>query len=220
MCVSPVISLLLCCSEDGTLILWLFDAQKPLRVFRGHTDSVFGVAISPDGKRLFSSSDDKSIVIWDLNTAQKLGVLNPQDVKNPHRDGVLCLAIRGSLLVSGSRDNTVKLWNVSASPGQCLLRTLKGHLRWINSVAITTEGPVRIVSGSLDRFVCVWDSEGTKLNELMDEGLVYGVAISPNGSFAAAGTSENVIRVWDLGTSTLLITLKGHCEYVNAVLFV
>ena len=57
------------------------------------------------------------------------------------------------MIVSGSRDKTLKLWD--AQTGQETL-TLKGHSRLVNSVSFSPDGK-RIVSGSWDDTVKVWD---------------------------------------------------------------
>src|SRR5260370_32393650 len=60
----------------------------------------------------------------------------------------------GSLVVSGSHDKTVKVWD--AGTGKDLL-TLQGHTDWVSSVAVSGDGR-RIVSGSHDKTVKVWDT--------------------------------------------------------------
>jgi len=58
----------------------------------------------------------------------------------------------GGTLVSGSADNTVKVWRLSDG---ALLRTLTGHVWSVNSIAISTDGGM-LVSGSGDETIKVW----------------------------------------------------------------
>src|SRR5262249_17214647 len=49
--------------------------HSELLTFRGHTDKVFAVAFSPDGKRLASAAADRTIKVWDAVTGQELFTL-------------------------------------------------------------------------------------------------------------------------------------------------
>ena len=66
-------------------------------------------------------------------------------------------------MVSGFRDETVKIWD--ASTGACL-NTLEGHSEHVNSVCMSSDGS-RVVSGSKDKTVKIWDAtSGACLNTL------------------------------------------------------
>ena len=92
----------------------------------------------------------------------------------------------GKRIVSGSQDNTVKVWD--ADKGTELL-TLKGHTNWVNSVAFSADGK-RIVSGSWDNTVKVWDADkGTEMLTLKGHtGWVTSVAFSPDGKRIVSGS--------------------------------
>ncbi|MEH1961164.1 MAG: serine/threonine protein kinase, partial [Nostoc sp.] len=55
-------------------------------------------------------------------------------------------------LASGSRDQTIKLWNLATGEQ---IRTLTGHSDWVESVAISPDGKT-LVSGSGDRTIKIW----------------------------------------------------------------
>ena len=61
----------------------------------------------------------------------------------------------GTLLASGSRDRTIKLWNVES---RTEVATLKGHSNSVNSVAFNSEGTL-LASGSDDRTIKLWNVE-------------------------------------------------------------
>ena len=48
--------------------MWDLDTGCALRTLKGHSDSVYRVAVTPDGKRAVSASWDKTLKAWDLAT--------------------------------------------------------------------------------------------------------------------------------------------------------
>ena len=72
-----------------------------------------------------------------------------------HADWAFSVAVTpdGSQIVSGSGDDTVKVWDLNTG---ALLRTLTGHTDRVLSVAVTRDGS-QIVSGSFDKTLKVWD---------------------------------------------------------------
>ena len=97
-------------------------SPRPDRFLWGHTDGVYSVAFSPDGKTLASGSRDNTILLWDVTRGERL-----REFKG-HTSLVYNVAFSpdGKTLASGSRDNTILLWDVSS--GQ-RLQELKGHTR-------------------------------------------------------------------------------------------
>jgi WD40 repeat protein len=135
-------------------------------------------------------------------------------------------SLDGKRIVSGSFDNTLKLWD--AQTGQETL-TLKGHSHWVNSVSFSPDGK-RIVSGGEDGFgsyregaggVKVWDSAtGQESLTLGSKDCSYtSVCFSPDGKRLASGDTDKTVKVWDAATGQKLLTLKGHSGYVASVCF-
>src|ERR1700679_744655 len=70
---------------------------------------------------------------------------------------IRCIALSGEcdLIVSGSQDNLVQVWDAKTG---AQLRELQGHTNWVNSVAFSPEGS-QIVSCSADHSVRMWDAK-------------------------------------------------------------
>ncbi|PPQ90908.1 hypothetical protein CVT25_007869, partial [Psilocybe cyanescens] len=108
---------------------------------------------------------------------------------------------------------------VNASLGGTLLMTLS-LCSGVNAVAFSADGS-RIISGSTDRLVQVWDAlTGDKklvLNGHTDS--VYSVAFSCDGSHIISGSMDGSVRVWDVLTGNEKLVLNGHTNLVNSVAF-
>jgi WD40 repeat protein len=111
------------------------------------------VSFSPDGKRIVSGSEDKTLKVWDSQTGQEKLTFKG------HSEPVSSVSFSpdGKRIVSGSgrvASGEIKVWD--AQTGQETL-TLTGHSDWVESVSFSPDGK-RIVSGSLDGTVKVWDA--------------------------------------------------------------
>jgi WD40 repeat protein len=154
-----------------------------VRILQGHSNSVSGVAITPDGRPAVSASWDTTLRVWDLESGQSVRTLEGDG------SSVTGVAITpdGHRAVSVSFDNTpLRVWDQES--GQSL-RTLEGHSSSVRGVAITPDGR-RAVSASEDHTLRVWDLEsGQSLRTLEGHSRsVNGVAITPDGRLAVSAT--------------------------------
>ena len=98
----------------------------------------------------------------------------------------------GHRAVSGSRDKTLRVWDLER--GQSL-RTLEGHSRSVNGVAITPDGR-RAVSGSRDHTLRVWDLEsGKELALLTADRRMASCAVSSDGRTIVAGDATGNVHI-------------------------
>ena len=101
-----------------------------------------------------------------------------------------------------------------------LKNTLIGHAASVNSVAYSPDG-LRIVSGSTDKTVKVWDpatgKETLTLNGHSDS--VNSVSFSPDGKRIVSGSDDNTLKVWDAATGLEILTFAGHSDRVWSVSF-
>ena len=121
----------------------------------------------------------------------------------------------GKRAVSGSSDQTLKVWDLETGSE---IQTLKGHSGLVLAVSVTPDGK-RAVSGSSDQTLKVWDLEtGEEIQTLQGHsGWVTAVTLTPDGKRAVSGSRDHTLKVWDLETGEEIQTLQGHSGSVYAV---
>ncbi|KAF9230662.1 WD40-repeat-containing domain protein, partial [Melanogaster broomeanus] len=120
---------------------------QALKIFNGYESEVECVAFSPDEKRLFSGSVDGTLRQCDLQTGEQIG----KEWKE-HTDVVCAVDVSETMVVSGSRDHKVILWN--KEPGE-VKHIFEGHQGTVQSVQFSPEYH-QVVSGSFDTTVRLW----------------------------------------------------------------
>jgi WD40 repeat protein len=121
----------------------------------------------------------------------------------------------GCRAISGSYDNTLRLWELATGEN---LRTLEGHAGSVTAVAVLADGR-RALSGSYDNTLRLWDlASGETMRTFKGHaGSVNAVAVLADGSRAISGSSDTTLRLWDLATGETMRTLEGHAGSVTAV---
>ena len=184
---------------------------------QGHDGSINSVAFSPDGSKIISGSDDKTIRIWDASTG--IEMLPPL---RGHDSSFYSVTFSpdGSKFISGSDDKTIRVWD--ASTGIEMLPPLRGHDGSIYSVAFSPDGS-KIISGSDDTTIRIWDAS-TSIEILPPlrghDDWIRSIAFSPDGSKIISGSDDQTVRVWDASTGVeMLSPLRGHDGWVRSVAF-
>jgi small GTP-binding protein len=121
----------------------------------------------------------------------------------------------GNRALTGSADNTVRLWDLKTE--QCL-STLNGHKGWVWSVAWSADQR-QALSCSDDNTVRLWDIETGKCIRVLEghTGAVKEVMWSANQRHALSSSQDNTVRLWDVKTGKCIRILEGHTSGVMAV---
>ncbi|KAJ5503990.1 hypothetical protein N7463_006864 [Penicillium fimorum] len=123
----------------------------------------------------------------------------------------------GLTLASGSRDNTIKLWDTATGTQR---QTLEGHSDWVITVAFSPDG-LTLASGSRDNTIKIWDTAtGTQRQTLEGHSdPISSVVFSPDGLTLVSGSDDSTIKLWDTATGIQRQTLEGHLDRVSSVAF-
>jgi WD40 repeat protein len=221
-------------SADRTIRVWDTRLKDYCQIYQGHRDRVWSVALSADGQTLASGSADCTIKIWDVLTGNCLRTLEEHSDRvrsiafAPHQNSVHPQSDNGpgaksdahsgaQTLISGSDDQTVRVWDVNT--GQCL-NLLRGHTNSIFSVSFNADGRT-LASGSADQTVKLWHlNQGRCLKTLKGyTNSVFSVVFSADGQTLASGSTDQTIRLWQVDTGICCKTLLGHSGWVTSVAF-
>lgn len=175
-------------SEDATLKVWDFETGEYERTLKGHTNAVQAAAFNPSGTLLASTSTDLSIKLWDFSTDGDYECLK---TLRGH-DHNVCGVVFGpgaisDRLFSCSRDNTIKVWEIST--GYCVNTLNAGHSDWVRDVAVSDDG-LYLASCGNDRSILFWDLQNMRVLQSIreHEHVVESVV------FAKSGAQEGAIE--------------------------
>jgi small GTP-binding protein len=123
----------------------------------------------------------------------------------------------GRLALSGSDDNTVRVWEVESGRS---LRVLEGHSARVLSVAWSPDGRLAL-SGSADKTVRVWEVEsGRSLRVLEGHSYsVLSVAWSPDGRLALSSSDDKTVRMWEVESGSSLRVLESYSARVLSMVW-
>lgn len=127
--------MLLTGSRDKTIIVWQLTRNEdsygyPKKQLTGHNHFVTDLAISSDGQFALSSSWDKTLRLWDLNT----GETSRRFVGHDKEVLSVSFSADNRQIVSGSMDRTIKLWNTL---GECKFDIKdEGHTNWYSDLVL------------------------------------------------------------------------------------
>ena len=180
--------------NEGKIFLWDSKSGKQQAIYKGHSS------------RLKGDSFINAVISDIFNTPMYA------DIKS------FDFSPDGRILVSGSLDETVQLWNIINGSK---IATFKGHRNVITTVAFSSDGKT-IASGDGEKLIKLWDVN-TKRERSTLSGHTHGITalvFSPDGKTLASGSRNGTIRFWNSDTAKEIgIFATGHIDSVNSIAF-
>lgn len=196
------------------------DDVQPREFADFHGESVYSVAFSPDGKRIVSSGANNLVRVWNPDTAKAVDLKSRVEGKRettefeftlkghtaPARCARFSPDAAGRLIVSGSDDNTVIIWDARTGTK---LHTLTGHGGWIRSCAFAPSSIVEASDKSIDATILTGaDDKSARLWRLSQSfgeivfnqngNEVLDVAVDPRNNRIAVARDDGVIQIYEV----------------------
>lgn len=211
----------------------------PTMTISEHVNRLTGVAWSPNGAFLLTTSRDRTSMVWDARTGVALYTLSG------HTAAVNDAAWSpdGTQILTIADDLRVRLWE---SVPQNTLLTLGAHSRLVYDVVWSPDGSQIVTTGG-DQVALVWnvgelppapqqtavlpytrqgqvpaepeayDHERITLVLTGHDSVIFSAAWSPDGAYIATGSRDGTVRIWDAVTGDPLYLFAGHEGAVKAV---
>jgi WD40 repeat protein len=223
--VSPDGKRLLSLGAGTDLRCWEVESGKPA-VALDQSPLLRTMAQSPDGNwiaasRISSPADRSTLALYQAQTGTRQAVCEGQT------GPITALAFRadGKVLASGSvRSSDVWLWDVPSGEASLLIPDIVQPCS-VEAMAFHPDGKRLAVAGidwmatgGEDGHIALWNLDEGRLDHSLPGGAT-AVAFSPDGKRLAAAGLDRKVRVWDLATNGVALTLAGHIDTITCLAF-
>lgn len=176
----------------------------------GHTNYVWDVVITPDGRRVLSASNDQTVRMWDIASRNCLATFTG------HNAFVCSVAVSsdGGHLAAGAADGANKVWNLTT--GRLLAELNHGGM---DAKVAWGPGALQLGSGGADGRVRMWRLPEATLKETLNAHArqILKIVILDDGDRVVTVSADRTARVCRVSTGECIRVFEGHTGEVNSV---
>ena len=202
----PNSNILVCGDRNGIVHFWDIIANKPIKKYTSHTNSITCTSFNSDGSMLATGSGDETIRLWDTKAG------NYQTINVGDRPDTLLFNPNGETLASCGRKG-IMLWNSNTGQLKHILENTGNSFR----IAFSPDG--QTLASSKGKDTLFWNTETGKISrQFKDTRERTFFAFSPDGKwFATVGKDYDTVHLWDVHTGELKIIFRGTPVYEDVV---
>ncbi|KAL7625028.1 U3 small nucleolar RNA-associated protein 13 [Parahypoxylon ruwenzoriense] len=228
-------------SSDQTVKRWEIPREpqgtkatiRAIYTRKAHDKDINAIDVNHSSRLFASASQDKTVKIWSIEEGEVQGILRG------HRRGVWSVSFappntpvlqgeQGSVagkgvVLTGSGDKTVKLWNLT---DYTCLRTFEGHSNsvlkvvWLNIPPNEERGkkPILCASAGGDGLVKVWDVNSGENECTLDnhEDRVWALAVHPETNMIVSGSGDSTVTFWkDTSSETQIASNEAALKRIE-----
>ncbi|KAI6657447.1 Protein FAN [Oopsacas minuta] len=206
-------------SKDHTLKIFSLTSQQQTRSTVLSSMALSSCLVMPNEDTIVVGSWDNSIYFYSVEYADVLHCMPAHD------SSVTCLAWSSNILVTGSWDTSVKIWDYTPTKGAGPINTpqIRGDLDHdceLTSVDIDSTGAL-LVSGCADGSVCLWDAQSMEkiAEKRISATSVCSCLFSPDSKSLAVCTEDGMIHIYSVAEGLPLITTRSPGEQCSSMLW-
>ncbi|MCC8948169.1 WD40 repeat domain-containing protein [Bradyrhizobium sp. Arg62] len=186
--------------------MWNIRSGDLVARLTGHTDTINTAEFDPTGERILTASSDGTARVWAFGHARNVARLEHDEPFRWITKSALDVPGRRAAVLSSYNG---QIWDLSINRP---VATLHGHTDYVDALLFVSQGK-KIISGSRDRTVRIWDSStGTALRKIEGFGLYpeISIGIAPNDHlFATAPHDDGSVRIWDTDDGSRFVHLAA-----------
>lgn len=197
--------------RDHVVKIWNWREQAEINSFYIQSDRIRNFQLFADNDQFVFCGENRKITKGNFQGTHQNSI-------GEHSGRVFCLLLinRDNLLISGSEDRTIKIWNVSENNAD--LMTLRGHNDSLLSLAFSEKDHM-IISGSKDKTIKQWNlKNGMEIRTLAGhQAQVNSLKVAEQSSAIFSCSDDTTIKMWDIHSGLQLNSFNGHKKAVNTI---
>ncbi|KAI8905273.1 WD40-repeat-containing domain protein [Powellomyces hirtus] len=192
--------------SDRRVRLWNPETGLAIKSYEAHGKAVLALAVPPagaDNSRFATGSEDRSVFVWDVGTGRPLR----RFTGHHQRVNAVAFNAEGTVVVSGSYDASVRVWDCRAANARLPIQILGDAKDSVESVQVMQH---EILTGSVDGSVRIYD---VRMGDLVTDRVghpVTSATFSGDKNCILVSSLDSTVRLFDKENGELLSSYQGH----------